>query len=106
MKNSKQLLDLVEDNRNIYINQKSKITSEDKAYLKWCPAIKDGLEDLVKSKEEYNIYLKHININKFIINQISDDEMYFRAMIHIIGLILLLRIVILKYSEDRIFFWL
>lgn len=96
------LLDLVEDNRNIYINQKSKITSEDKAYLKWCPAIKDGLEDLVKSREEYNIYLKHININKYIINQISDDEMYFGAMIHIIALILLLRTIILKYSEDRI----
>ena len=45
------LLDLMEYNRNIYFDLKDKITSEDKAFLKWCPALKDGITDLVKRRE-------------------------------------------------------
>ena len=63
------LLDLMEYNRNIYFDLKDKITSEDKAFLKWCPALKDGITDLVKRREEYAIYLN--------IMSITESELYF-----------------------------
>ena len=97
------LLDLMEYNRNIYFDLKDKITSEDKAFLKWCPALKDGITDLVKRREEYAIYLNNVKINKYITNLIIKVEDYDFVLIgtifYMIGLFLFAINLIDKFSK-------
>jgi hypothetical protein len=103
------LKDLMEYNRNIYSEQKNIITSEDKAYLKWCPAFNYGLTDLTKKREEYKIYLNIKNINEYIVKPLNDNKdnndaniaKFMGTVIHIIGLYLFASTLIRKYKRKN-----
>ena len=95
-------MDLMEYNRNIYNLQKDNITTEDKVFLKWCPALKNGIMDLVKRKEDYANYLNNVKINKYIIEPMRENSdainvKYLGVIDQAVGLSFFVYILIEKY---------